>query len=180
MAHYSFNHFIGELEHGIPHANSQMDIIHTVAQSMQKLLGNDYLFENEYIRALRKGWTDGKIYESEHHKFVIYAFGWSPGVETPIHDHLTWGVMGIYLNQLQITEFSLEATDQKGVYDLQSKDKYIADRGSIAYIISPEDEIHHITNPSSDFSLSIHVYGHELSEYNVFDLEEGKITRIAH
>ena len=177
MTHYSFNHFIQELEYGIPRAENPMDYIHTTAQALQKLLGNDYLFEKDYLRALRDGYTDGQVYESPEHGFVVKVFGWAPGVQTPIHDHQTWGVMGIYQNQLKVTEFDLEKTDAPGVYDIQTKQEYVAERGAIAYLLSPEDEIHHVQNIGDDYALSIHIYGKEITDYHIYDIEEGQIRR---
>lgn len=177
MTHYSFNHFIQELEHGIPRAQKPMDLIHTTAQGLQKLLGNDYLFEKHFIRALRDGYTDGNVYESPEHGFIVQVFGWAPGVQTPVHDHQTWGVMGVYQNQLKITEYGLKKTEHPGVFDINPTQEYLAERGSISYVLAPEDEIHHIQNVSEHYSVSIHVYGKKIEDYHIYDLEEGQIRR---
>jgi 3-mercaptopropionate dioxygenase len=178
MTHYDLNHFVRELEAHLPAAQDQMQAVQTVAGAMQKLLSNDQLFSADFVRALREGQTDGQVYHSPNLDFIVQVFGWNPGSETPIHDHETWGVMGIYAAELEIREYDLKPTGQAGQFDLDQKAHYRAGRGAISYIVTPQDEIHHISNPGSEYALSIHVYGNPIGSYHQFDLENGRITRV--
>lgn len=178
MSHYDLNHFVRELEARLPQAQDQLQAVQVVSGAMQKMLSNDYLLDPEFVRALRQGQTDNQIYHSQGLDFVVQVFGWHPGSETPIHDHDTWGVMGIYAEELAIREYALVPTGQAGQFDLDEKAHYRAGRGAISYLLSPQDEIHHISNPGPNYALSIHVYGKPLQGYHEFDLENGRITRV--
>lgn len=175
MSNYNFSQFIHELETGLPGIQEQRATVAVVVNALQKLLNNQYLLDSEFVTALARGQTDGKIYHSPSLDFIIQVFGWPPGAHTPIHDHRTWGVMGIYMHTLEIREYALQPTAHPGRYELQQKAQYQAGPGSIAYVLSPEDEIHHISNPGPDYAISIHVYGHPLRNYHEFDPENGWI-----
>lgn len=178
MSHYDFHHFIHELETRLPAVQDQRGAVAVVAGAMQKLLSNEQLLNHDFVRALQAGQADGKIYHSPDLDFVIQVFGWPPGAATPVHDHETWGVMGIYAEELEVREYDLHPTAQPGSYELQQKAHYRAGRGAIAYLLSPEDEIHHVSNPGPHYALSIHVYGNPLHSYHEFDLENGRIWRV--
>ena len=100
MNEYNFNHFIDDLETYASSTHSYPDMIRSTIRSMQLLIDNPDLLTSEDMNYLLSGNTR-KIYQSPHHGFVVLVFGWHPGSVTPIHDHNTWGVMGIYQNQLQ-------------------------------------------------------------------------------
>ncbi|PIQ25201.1 hypothetical protein COW36_23110 [bacterium (Candidatus Blackallbacteria) CG17_big_fil_post_rev_8_21_14_2_50_48_46] len=178
MSHYDFNHFVRELEAHLPAAHRQEQSVQIVAGAMQKLLSNEHLLSSEFIQSLQLGQTDGQVYHSPNLDFVVQVFGWPVGVETPIHDHETWGVMGIYAQQLEIREYDLVPTAQVGSFDLRQKAHYRAGRGAISYLLSPQDEIHHISNPGPDYAISIHIYGNPIRGYHQFDPEAGQIKRV--
>lgn len=176
MSHYGFDHFATELEHLVPRYNNQQELVGKIVPAMQKLLSNEQLLNNDFVKALIDGHGDGRVYTSPEHRFFVQVFAWPPGCNTPIHDHNTWGVMGVYHNQLKVTEFDAAYTDDPGRFDLQPKDQYIAERGMISVLTCPHDEVHHIENPSSDYSYSIHVYGDELNDTHSFDSETGRVV----
>lgn len=175
MSHASLNRFITEVEHWVPRAQSQQECVQGVIRSLQKVMSNPELLPQDLRRAIQDGHHDGRVYTSPENKFFVQFFVWPPHAKTPVHDHNTWGVMGILHNQLEITEYHLKPTEQNGRYDISEKDNYVAGPGSIAYVTYPDDEIHLVQNPSDDYSYSLHIYGDELDHTHVFDLESGEI-----
>ncbi len=169
MSHYSFDHFAAELEHVVPRFDDQRELVGRVVPAMQKLLSNQQLLNRDFVRALMDGHTDGRVYTSPVNRFFVQVFVWPPGCKTPIHDHNTWGVMGVYHNKLKVSEFAADYTYEPGRFDLELKDQYVADRGMISVLTCPDDEVHHIENPTEDYSYSIHVYGDELNDTHSFD-----------
>lgn len=176
MSHYTLGRFCQELEQFLPRCEGQQDaILKTVIQGMQKLLSNPDLLDPDFVGALKAGHTDGRVYTSPEQGFFVQVFAWPPGVETPVHDHNTWGVMGILENQLAVTEYQMLPTDTEGQFQLKELDRFNAGPGAIVYVSMPDAEIHHIRNPTEAYSFSVHIYGAELENTHVFDLESGQV-----
>ena len=49
-------------------------------------------------------------------------------------------------------------------------------QGGVAYLLPPYEEIHRIGNTSNKPTISLHVYGRDLDEINVFDQVTGKVS----
>jgi predicted metal-dependent enzyme (double-stranded beta helix superfamily) len=175
---FNFNNFAQELENIVSSADSYKSIIDASTDSMRKLLANNYLLDNTAISGFLDGSIECTVYKSEHNNFVVQVFVWEGGAGTPIHDHDTWGIMGVYQNQLKVTEYSLKSFEQSENFYLDQTQTFIADPGAVCYLIPPDEEIHQIMNPTDNLSVSIHVYGKSIDEYNIYDLENDKIIHV--
>jgi predicted metal-dependent enzyme (double-stranded beta helix superfamily) len=110
------------------------------------------------------------LYLDPQNRFSIVSFVWGPGQETPIHDHMTWGVVG----QLRGHEVSTNYTRNEngtlkvaGVHTLKPGE-------TIAF--SPEQgDIHQVRNGSDAVSVSIHIYGGDIGriERHKYDAATG-------
>jgi predicted metal-dependent enzyme (double-stranded beta helix superfamily) len=172
---YNFSNFTEDLENIVHSADSYKNLINASSESMRKLLANNDLIDNNFISQLLEGSTDCTVYKSNSNGFVVQVFVWEGGAQTPIHDHDTWGIMGIYRNQLKVTEYALKPLEQPGTFYLDQTQTFIADPGAVCYLIPPDEEIHQIINPTETLSVSIHVYGKTIDEYNIYDPENDKI-----
>ncbi|MBC7475142.1 MAG: cysteine dioxygenase family protein [Candidatus Sericytochromatia bacterium] len=165
---YNFSNFVAELEEIVSKSSSDKEIIHHSSNSMKKLLSNHELIQDEHLSG------EPTIYKSADNGFIIQLFTWSPGCETPVHDHETWGIMGLYENSLKIAEYCFLPIDNNQT-ELREIQTYVAEKGDVCYIIQPDEDIHHISNPSDQRSISIHVYGKQIDEYNIYDLENNQV-----
>lgn len=166
---YNFSNFCNDLENIVDYSDSYEMIINKSSSIMKQLLDNYELISNDLIDSIHNGETDNNIYKSNRNNFIVQIFTWSAGSETPVHDHdQTWALMGIYRNALRVAEFSFYNNEIKEIQN------YVAPQGGICYLVPP-DEIHHVSNPTEDLSVSIHVYGKYIGEYNIYDLENGEI-----
>ena len=74
-----------------------------------------------------------------------------PESETPIHDHLAWGLVGLY-----------RGTQDEEIYTRESGVLRLAERralrpGDFYALIPPTDDIHCVRTTSADTSVSIHL-----------------------
>ena len=167
---YIFSNFCSDLENIIDTSSSYRDIVERGSSIMQNLVNTPDLISEEHINLLSQGEMDNYVYRSEKNKFVVQIFIWWPTSETPVHDHdNTWGLMGIYKNTLRVAEYQF---NNNNLVETQS---YFAKKGEACYLLPPDEEIHHVSNPTENMSISIHVYGKDLTEYNIYDLENGEI-----
>ena len=71
---------------------------------------------------------------------VVMTLG--PDDETPIHDHLTWGVVGVYQQAQHETRFAAETG---GLRETSARRR---EPGSVTFLLPPDDDIHYVRNES--------------------------------
>lgn len=105
-------------------------------------------------------------------RFSVVSFVWGPGQSTPIHDHTTWGLVGV----LRGAELSQSYDLVEGV-PVERKIERL-ERGKVGCVSPIVGDIHKVFNALDDrASISIHVYGGNIGEISrhVYD-EEGRIS----
>ncbi|HJP78470.1 MAG TPA: cysteine dioxygenase family protein [Pseudonocardiaceae bacterium] len=89
-------------------------------------------------------------------RFSVVALVWLPGHETPIHDHVAWCVAGV-----------LKGREREHRYDrlgdrLRAGATVVNHVGEVSVLTSGPD-IHQVTCASADKTISIHVYGADIT-----------------
>jgi predicted metal-dependent enzyme (double-stranded beta helix superfamily) len=74
-----------------------------------------------------------------------------PGSATPIHDHLAWGLVGLYRGA-QAEEIYAQ---RNGALELVEQRRL--DAGDFYALIPPRDDIHRVRTTSAETSVSIHL-----------------------
>jgi predicted metal-dependent enzyme (double-stranded beta helix superfamily) len=92
-----------------------------------------------------------------------------PGASTPIHDHDTWCEFGLLQGRLEVTNYTVTTDDGKGPLHLSevSRDQFAA--GLIGDNREHDTEVHRVRNTGSERSISLHVYGKDLTQRTLFD-----------
>ena len=87
-----------------------------------------------------------------------------PGVSTPVHDHLAWGLVGLYQGTQQETFYErVDADDvDEGHAELEMVEEREAGPGDWYELIPPDGDIHSVTTTSDVPSVSIHVLGADI------------------
>jgi 3-mercaptopropionate dioxygenase len=88
--------------------------------------------------------------------FSLLAMVWLPGQSTPIHDHLSWCVVGVHTGEEFETRYELR--DGR----LAVTGTSVAGPGTVTGLLPPGD-IHRVTNSGDDLAISLHVYGVDIS-----------------
>jgi hypothetical protein len=85
---------------------------------------------------------------------IRFAFGyWPPGAAPPAHEHTSWTVTGVCRNELEVRTFDRPESYRRG--ELVDKNLFPASQGKVGFIY--DAGIHQPRNPSSHWSLSLHV-----------------------
>lgn len=96
------------------------------------------------------------LYCDPQERFSVVSFVWGPGAFTPVHDHLTWGLIGMLRGAE--TEERYERCPQSGC--LEPASEAILRPGEIGIVSPTLGDIHRVRNALADrASISIHVYG---------------------
>jgi predicted metal-dependent enzyme (double-stranded beta helix superfamily) len=93
--------------------------------------------------------------------FSIVALVWRPGQTTPVHDHVSWCVVGV----LHGTEYEeiFAVDDTSGEPRLRLVSDAVNATGEVCGFAPPGD-IHRVRNTGADVAVSLHVYGANIAE----------------
>lgn len=101
------------------------------------------------------------LYVDPDGAFSIVALVWMPGQRTPIHDHVSWCVIGVYAGEEEETLYRLVDNGTDEVH-LVSAGHAVNGEGTTTFFVPPGD-IHEVCNSAARKVISIHVYGADVS-----------------
>lgn len=99
--------------------------------------------------------------------FVVMILAWGPGDATPIHDHGTWGVEGVLEGVLSVTEYDDSEMNPKPLT------QRIIGPGATMSNLPPNRDVHRVASGSCGLSVSLHIYGREITGNRIFVPGEG-------
>jgi predicted metal-dependent enzyme (double-stranded beta helix superfamily) len=91
------------------------------------------------------------LYRSEDGSLSLFALVVPPGAATPVHDHLAWGLVGLYRGTQDEEIFALA----DGELELSERRPLVP--GDFYALIPPHDDIHRVRTTSAETSVSIHL-----------------------
>ena len=78
-----------------------------VADLLQPFLGRDDFLRPEQIEPCGESYRQHILHVEKDGSFSVVALVWLPGQATPIHDHVSWCVVGVYRGQEHETVYDL-------------------------------------------------------------------------
>ena len=91
------------------------------------------------------------LYRADDGSLSLFSLVVSPGAETPVHDHLAWGLVGLYRG----TQDEEIYARQHGALELVERRALLP--GDFYALIPPQDDIHRVRTTSAETSVSIHL-----------------------
>jgi len=169
---YVFSDFITDLEMITAHEKDEHEKIKKISRRLKILLNSgDFLTDPEKQPKDEK-YARHIVHVDRERRFVVVSLVWSSGQGTPVHDHGTWGVAGVVTNELKVTNYyRTDDRSKEGHAELREAFGAVASAGSVSYVLPPNEEIHKMDNISDKTTISLHVYGKEIHECNMYDLE---------
>ncbi|MFM9108709.1 MAG: hypothetical protein ACKOWF_18635 [Chloroflexota bacterium] len=99
------------------------------------------------------------LYRSLTGDLALSALVVPPGASTPVHDHLAWGIVGLYRGAQDEDVFErLDDGSSEESADLAVKIRRHLKQGDF-YELLPETDIHQVTTTSDITSVSLHLLG---------------------
>ncbi len=132
-----------------------------------KLLAADGWLPDEYARpdfTSRMGGGIGQyaLYRAEDGSLCLFALVVPAGSRTPVHDHLAWGLVGIYRGQQDETIYRrLDDGAEEGRARLEVKQRQRLRTGEFYALLPPLDDIHYVETVSESPSISIHLLAND-------------------
>jgi len=94
----------------------------------------------EHFRADPEHYARNAVYIAPEQDLSLFALVWTPGQWTPIHDHVSWCVVGVYRGVEQETRYEL--VERGGREYLHAVETIDAHPGHVEALIPPAENIH--------------------------------------
>jgi 3-mercaptopropionate dioxygenase len=111
-----------------------------------------------------RGIASWLLYRDIEGTLSLSALVLPPGTATPVHDHLAWGLVGLYAGEQD--EEVYEAAAPIGAGDHHAELRLVAknhlDVGSFYELIPPTGDIHRVITTSPEPSISLHLLGNDV------------------
>jgi predicted metal-dependent enzyme (double-stranded beta helix superfamily) len=121
------------------------------------------------------------VYAAPDDGLSLYALVWSPGQWTPVHDHGSWGVVGVLEGVLEERSYVRLSPDRGADenIDLARGGTVLLRQGSVTSFVPNPDHIH-VTGVFEDRprAVSLHLYGRTMSSFNIYDVEARTRRRV--
>ncbi len=121
-----------------------------------------------FHRVRPEGYARRLLHRSDALGYTAVVMTWGPGQHTPLHDHAgIWCVEGVVEGRMDVTQFDLVDRDGEE-YRFEERGLVHASVGSAGCLIPPF-EYHVLANALDRPSITLHVYGGEMSSCHVFE-----------
>jgi predicted metal-dependent enzyme (double-stranded beta helix superfamily) len=167
--------FVADVEAAVGASSSPEDACDAIRPRFAELLADPDWLPPEYQAAVPESGMGGGIgqwllYRAGGGSLSLFSLVVPPGSETPIHDHLAWGLVGLY-----------RGTQDEEIYARRSGALELLEQralrpGDFYVLIPPADDIHRVRTTSAETSVSIHLLTNDTGCVwrHTFDAESGE------
>jgi predicted metal-dependent enzyme (double-stranded beta helix superfamily) len=119
------------------------------------------------------------LYRAEDGSLCLFSLVIPPGAQTPIHDHLAWGLIGVYRGVQDETVYRRvdDGADETKA-QLEIARQQTVKQGDFYTLLPPLDDIHYVRTVSDTPSISIHLLANDTAcvTRHRFDAATGAVT----
>jgi predicted metal-dependent enzyme (double-stranded beta helix superfamily) len=102
------------------------------------------------------------LYRAKDGSLCLFSLVIPPGKRTPVHDHLAWGLVGLYRGRQDETVYRrLDDGRDEGRASLAIERQHIIERGEFYTLLPPDGDIHYVETLSETPSISIHLLAND-------------------
>jgi predicted metal-dependent enzyme (double-stranded beta helix superfamily) len=167
--------FLDAVRGAIEGASSPEGACDAIRPRFAELLADDGWLPSEYQAPVPESGMGGGIgqwllYRAGDGSMSMFSLVVPSGSATPVHDHLAWGLVGLYRGT-QDEEVFAEANGK-----LELVERRALARGEFYALIPPRDDIHRVRTTSAEPSVSIHLLTNDTGCVwrHTFDPDSGK------
>lgn len=178
---YTIDRFVEDAKAVLAGADDNRElVVDELTPLVEKVLWDDGLFDEKYRAEPENGRPRYSYHHAEDGSLQVYVVEFAPGMPTPVHDHVTWGLIGTCGGkQLTHRYERVDDRSQAGKAELKLISEQVLERGAV-YPLLPPNDIHRIESIDGVPSYSLHVLGADLGRQhrNIFDVETGEVTAV--
>jgi predicted metal-dependent enzyme (double-stranded beta helix superfamily) len=148
--------FVASVRAAIARAASPAAACDAIRPAFAELLADPDWLAPEYARDAPESGMGGGIgqwllFRAGDRSLTLFSLVVPSGAQTPVHDHLAWGLVGLY-----------RGTQDEEIYDGEPDALALRERralvpGDFYALLPPRDDIHRVRTTSPETSVSIHL-----------------------
>jgi 3-mercaptopropionate dioxygenase len=148
--------FVADVRAAIAAAASPQEACAAIRPGFAELLNDPDWLPAQYQEAAPESGMGGGIgqwllFRAGDRSLTLFSLVVPPASETPVHDHLAWGLVGLYRG----TQDEEIYAEREGGLRLTERRALTA--GDFYELIPPRDDIHRVRTTSPETSVSIHL-----------------------
>jgi predicted metal-dependent enzyme (double-stranded beta helix superfamily) len=159
------------------------DCVLALAPLMLDLIEQSGTFlEPRHYRSSATAYSRNLVFDATDASLSLYAIVWLPGQWTPVHDHGSWGVVGVVEGVLEERSYVRLSPDRgaDSDIDLARGGTVLLAPGAVTSFVPNPDHIHVTGVPAErPRAVSLHLYGRTMSDFNIYDVAARTRRRIA-
>lgn len=174
---HALDEFIAGCRASIERHEEAADRVTAIAPLMYRLVQSEKVFlTRDHFREDPGHYARNAIYLCPSGNLSLFALVWRPGQWTPVHDHGTWGVVGIVQGLLEERAYMAAdgaITGNAGIR-LKRGGVVLLNPGAVTTFVPNPDHIH-MTGVAEDRAtcVSLHLYGRNMNSFHVYDVAAG-------
>lgn len=171
MGDYNLTYFLDDCRTVLSKDGAPVDRVEMLVPAMCRLLSGDTSFlKPAHFNSDPDHYARNAIHREVDGSFSLYALVWLPGQKTPIHDHGTWGVVGVYEGALHEQSYFRHDAEDSTAIVLERGGVIVLTPGAVTSFVPNPDHIHLTGNPHTENRVvSLHLYGSEMKGFHVYD-----------
>ncbi|HEY2603125.1 MAG TPA: hypothetical protein VGI67_16330 [Thermoleophilaceae bacterium] len=148
--------FVGSVRRQIAASESAADAVERIRPEFAELLADPRWLPATYQEAAPESGMGGGIgqwllFRAGDGSLSLFSLVVPAESETPVHDHLAWGLVGLYRGTQDEEIFAREGAE------LRRTERRALAPGDFYALIPPRDDIHRVRTTSAETSVSIHL-----------------------
>ena len=170
--HPSLTAFLDSMRAIVQTPQEESALLERVEQALRLLIAKDNWLAPAWRKPGADSYRQYPLYIAPDEKFSVVSFVWGPGQSTPIHDHTTWGVVGVLSGAEWCTEYAVPVAGKQ----MLPVGSHLLEAGDTDKVSPTVGDIHLVSNAKTgETSISVHVYGGNIgtTSRHVYDPSSG-------
>ena len=175
---YTLQEFIKDVETVVRGYPSESEVLLHLTPALEKLVSSPGSVPQKAFTPRKDRFAMNLLQMPQDEAYSIIGGVWHPGQTTPIHDHLTWALIGVYEGEER--EALFRRTDDGSnpkLAKIQQVSERVNKKGHVTVL--GHSGIHRVDNISLKPTTSVHIYGRDIghAERHSYDPVTGEIGR---
>ncbi len=137
--------------------------------SFEILLSDSEWLAEEFKRpsgntSMGQGIASLLLYRSDSKDLSLSTLVVAPGLATPVHNHLAWGLVGLYAGDQEEEEYELHDHhhEESSPVPLKLRTKRVLKKGDFYDLVPPWNDVHRVRTISAVPSVSLHFLANDI------------------
>ena len=175
---YTLQEFFKDVDSVVREYSSESEVLLHLKLALEKLVASPGSVPAKAFTPRKDRFAMNLLQMPQDEAYSIIGGVWHPGQTTPIHDHLTWALIGVYEGEER--EALFRRTDDGSnpkLAKVQQVSERVNKKGHVTVL--GHSGIHRVDNISLKPTTSVHIYGRDIgnAERHSYDPVTGEISR---